>query len=112
MVLLPHPNGAAKPSAKGLTSTLVTIIPISTHSSILLSTNHTHLIPFPHSHTLPLLPPPSPSPPSPFRRQKELIAPMLFEVARTGNKDLLFKIWENGDDINPTVRARLLPRQQ
>ena len=63
-----------------------------------------------------LLPPPSPLPPPPpllpppllppsFRRQRELVAPMLFEVARTGNKDLLFKIWENGDDINPRVRT-------
>ena len=39
------------------------------------------------------------------RRQKELINPLLFEVAHTGNKDLLFKILENGDDVNPIVRG-------
>ena len=37
------------------------------------------------------------------RRQKELINPLLFEVAHSGNKDLLFKILENGDDVNPIV---------
>ena len=44
------------------------------------------------------------------RRQKELVAPMLFEVAQTANTDLLFKIFENGDDINPTVRISSLHR--
>ena len=50
---------------------------------------HTHT----HTHTVLMV-----------RRQKELITPLLFEVAHSGNKDLLFKILENGDDVNPTVR--------
>jgi len=45
-----------------------------------------------------------------LRRQKELVAPMLFEVAQTANTDLLFKIFENGDDINPTVKISSLDR--
>jgi len=43
------------------------------------------------------------------RRQKELVAPMLFEVAHTANTDLLFKIFENGDDINPTNESNDWP---
>ncbi len=37
------------------------------------------------------------------------MTPFLFEVARSGNKDLLFQILENGDDVNPIVRELSLP---
>ena len=39
----------------------------------------------------------------PCRRQNELMTPLLFEVAHSGNKDLLFAVLENGDDVNPIV---------
>ena len=55
---------------------------------------HTHTLTYTRIHTLYCA----------FRRQKELITPLLFEVAHSGNKDLLFKILENGDDVNPIVR--------
>ncbi len=37
------------------------------------------------------------------RRQKELIIPLLFEVVHSGNKDQLFHMLQNGDDVNPLV---------
>lgn len=37
------------------------------------------------------------------RRQQEIVNPVLFEVAGTGDKNLLYQLVENGDDINPTV---------
>ena len=59
------------------------IPPTHTHMHIHIHHTHTHCV---------------------IRRQKELITPLLFEVAHSGNKDLLFKILENGDDVNPIVR--------
>ena len=37
------------------------------------------------------------------RRQNEIVTPMLFDAAVSGNADLLFTILENGDDVNPLV---------
>ena len=39
----------------------------------------------------------------PCRRQSELIEPVLFEVAHSGNKDYLFQLLQNGDNVNPLV---------
>jgi ankyrin repeat protein len=36
-----------------------------------------------------------------LRRQNEIVTPMLFDAAVSGNADLLFTILENGDDVNP-----------
>ena len=44
-------------------------------------------------------------PPPPCRRQSELVTPVLFDVAVSGNSELLFKILENGDDVNPSVNT-------
>ena len=30
----------------------------------------------------------------------------MFEIAVNGDKDLLYQLLENGDDVNPTVRRR------
>ena len=37
------------------------------------------------------------------RRQNEIVTPMRFDAAVSGNADLLFTILENGDDVNPLV---------
>ena len=40
---------------------------------------------------------------SSLRRQREILTPTLFEIARNGNKDELFQLLEDGDDVNPSV---------
>ena len=35
------------------------------------------------------------------------MTPLLFEVAHSGNKDLLFAVLENGDDVNPIVSVTI-----
>ena len=38
-----------------------------------------------------------------FRRQKQIVAEQLFEIATSGDKDELFRLLEDGDDVNPQV---------
>ena len=38
-----------------------------------------------------------------LRRQRELVKPVLFDVAHSGNTVLLFQTLENGDNVNPIV---------
>lgn len=42
------------------------------------------------------------------RRQHELVLPHLFEAAHSGNKDFLFHVLQNGDDVNPLVGIYLV----
>lgn len=37
------------------------------------------------------------------RRQQEVVFPMLFDVAYSGDKDKLYKTYKNGDDVNLLV---------
>lgn len=39
-----------------------------------------------------------------FRRQREIVIPALFDAAVSGTSDLLFRLLDNGDDVNPVVR--------
>ncbi len=41
--------------------------------------------------------------PSSYRRQTDLVDPLLFDVALSGTDETLFATLENGDDVNPTV---------
>lgn len=43
------------------------------------------------------------------KRQCELIEPVLFEVAHSGNKDYLFQLLQNGDNVNPLNEANDWP---
>ena len=38
-----------------------------------------------------------------FRRQRELVSPRLFEIARSGDDEHILHVFENGDDVNPQV---------
>ena len=38
-----------------------------------------------------------------IRRQKEVVTPTLFDIAVNGDKDKLYQLLENGDDVNPIV---------
>ena len=41
---------------------------------------------------------------SPYRRQKDIVNPTLFDIAISGDKDGLYQLLEDGDDVNPSVR--------
>ena len=43
-----------------------------------------------------------------YRRQKEVVTPMLFEIAQNGDKDKLFQLLEDDDDVNPSVSSVII----
>ena len=38
-----------------------------------------------------------------LRRKEDVVNPKLFEIAASGNSDLLYQLLEDGDDVNPYV---------
>ena len=42
------------------------------------------------------------------RRQNEIVTPALFDATILGSTDLLIRVLENGDDVNPLVGLTMM----